>query len=274
MRRPTRSGDALRDIDEMLGVAKPRGGLFELAAALDVDVERPVDEDVGDLVVFEKRFERPQPDHVVGELGGERGLLDLVELDPLLGRDLADQLGDFGPAGSSRGMRPATAGSMRDIKRGADLLLQLVAIGEIGRRDSVPPSPGMRTSSVCARLDNAAAEAGRSHFSALHQRRRSGSRPERFERQSGNRGGEFAALVPPRSWPSRYCCEQGGLERDDGLRLDFEDVLHLVQGHGVPAALAVAVDDEEIALLAIAFAQGQRAAAPCRAPTARSGRRP
>ncbi len=36
---PDRGGDALRDPDEMLGVAKPGVGLFELAAALDKDVE-------------------------------------------------------------------------------------------------------------------------------------------------------------------------------------------------------------------------------------------
>ena len=53
-----RGGDALRDVDEMLGVAKPGGGLFELAAALDIDVEGPVGQDVGDVVVVEKRFER------------------------------------------------------------------------------------------------------------------------------------------------------------------------------------------------------------------------
>src|SRR5271170_3816690 len=51
------SGDALRDTDEMLGVAKPSAGLFELAAALDENIERPVDQDVGDVIVFEKGFE-------------------------------------------------------------------------------------------------------------------------------------------------------------------------------------------------------------------------
>jgi hypothetical protein len=71
-------GDALRDADEMLGVAKPGAGLFELAAALDKNVERPVDQHVGDVVVFEQGFERPEPDHVVGQLDGERGFLQLV----------------------------------------------------------------------------------------------------------------------------------------------------------------------------------------------------
>ena len=49
------------------------------------------------VVVVEKRLERTEPDHVVGEFGGERHFLHLVELDALLGRDLADQLGDLVP---------------------------------------------------------------------------------------------------------------------------------------------------------------------------------
>src|SRR4029077_12221603 len=71
------SGDALRDTDEMLGVAKPSGCLLPLAMALDMDFERSGRDDVGDIVVFEKRFERPEPDHVVGHLGCDRALLTL-----------------------------------------------------------------------------------------------------------------------------------------------------------------------------------------------------
>ena len=93
-----RGGDALSDADEMLGVAKAGAGLLELAVPLDKDRERAVDQYVGDVVVFEERFERSQPDHVVGQLGGERRFLELVELDALLGRDFADQLGSLRPA--------------------------------------------------------------------------------------------------------------------------------------------------------------------------------
>src|SRR5439155_26475895 len=90
------TGDALRDVDEMLGIAKSGGSFFELAVALDIDAERPIRQDIGDLVIVEEWFERPEARHVVGQLGGERALLDLVELDPLLGGDLADQLRHLG----------------------------------------------------------------------------------------------------------------------------------------------------------------------------------
>ena len=145
MRRPIARGDALRDVDQMLGVAKPGVGLFELAVPLDIDVERPVHQDVGDFVVIEEGFERPQPDHVVGQLGGERALLDLVQLYPLLGRDLADQLRDFGPQ-----RQPRDAAGYRRIdprhQNGADLLFELAATRKILGSD-LAAVPGTRTSS-------------------------------------------------------------------------------------------------------------------------------
>ncbi|HKM70786.1 MAG TPA: hypothetical protein VJX94_12145 [Stellaceae bacterium] len=79
----------------MLSIAKTGPCLLELAVALDVNVEGPIGQDVGDLFVIEKRLEWPEADHVVGELGGERGFFDLVELYVLLCRDLAHQVGDF-----------------------------------------------------------------------------------------------------------------------------------------------------------------------------------
>jgi ABC-type glycerol-3-phosphate transport system substrate-binding protein len=39
---------------------------------------------------------------VVDELGGDRVLLDFIQLDSVLGRDFADQLGDLGPQGRTR----------------------------------------------------------------------------------------------------------------------------------------------------------------------------
>ena len=115
IRRPIRARDALRDVDEMLGITKPCGGLFELAAPFDIDVEWPVCQDVGDFVVIEERFERPKPDHIVTEIGGERHLLDLVELNPFFGRDLAYQLGDLDPQCRAR-KEPATVGSILVIR--------------------------------------------------------------------------------------------------------------------------------------------------------------
>src|SRR5208282_1346875 len=92
---PDCRGDALRDIGDMLSIAKTGPRLLELAVALDVNVEGPIGQDVGDLFVIEKRLEWPEAYHVVGELGGERGFFDLVELYVLLCRDLAHQVGDF-----------------------------------------------------------------------------------------------------------------------------------------------------------------------------------
>ena len=63
---------------------------LQAAVAFHVHLIGPVHQDVGDIVILEQRFERPQTDHVVGQLGGERTLLGLVELDPLLGGYLAD----------------------------------------------------------------------------------------------------------------------------------------------------------------------------------------
>src|SRR5262249_22348706 len=81
----------------MLGITKPRCRLFELAASFDVDVERSIRQDVCDFVVIEERLERSQTNHVVAEVGRERSLLKFVELNPVFGRDLTDQLGDFVP---------------------------------------------------------------------------------------------------------------------------------------------------------------------------------
>src|SRR5204863_409820 len=62
-------------------------------------------------------------------------------------------------------------------QRGADLFLQVVAIGELGRR---PRRLLARNQNelMAARFDDAATEGCRPHFSALHQRRRSGGLPD------------------------------------------------------------------------------------------------
>jgi hypothetical protein len=127
------AGDALRYVDEMLGITKPRSRLFELAASFDVDVEWSICQDVSDFVVIEERLERSQTDHVVAEVGGERGFLEFVELNPVLGRDLADQLGDFAPqsrAGNETGDGRVDSGHQNR----PDLLLQLPEQGRIGHR--------------------------------------------------------------------------------------------------------------------------------------------
>ena len=47
------------------------------------------------------------------------------------------------------------------------------------------------------------------------------------------------------------------LKRDDAARLHLDDAAHLVKLYGVAPALAVAVDDEDIAVLQIALAERQ-----------------
>src|SRR4051812_9468436 len=79
----------------MLDVAEAGSRLFEFAAPFDVDVVGSIDKDDGQLVIVEKWLERTQPNLVVGKVGREQVLFALVELDPLLGRDLLNEFGDL-----------------------------------------------------------------------------------------------------------------------------------------------------------------------------------
>src|SRR5439155_22826213 len=96
------AGNPLRDINEMLGIAEPCSGFLKSAAAFDIDVKRPVRQDVGYLIVVEERLKRPEPYHIVAEVGGERRFLEFVELGPILGCYFADQLRDFPPETRAR----------------------------------------------------------------------------------------------------------------------------------------------------------------------------
>src|SRR6516225_1534760 len=125
------AGDTLRDIDEMVGITKSSHSLFELATSLDIDIKRSVRQDIGDFVVIKKRLERPQPDHVVAEVGSKRGFLEFVELNPVLGRDLADQLRDFS---AQPGAWNLTRDSWVDSghQNGPDPLFQLIQQERVG----------------------------------------------------------------------------------------------------------------------------------------------
>ena len=143
----------------MRGVAKPGAGPFELAAPLDIDVEGPVHQDVGDRVVLEERFERSQTDHVVGQLAGERAFLDLVELAPLLGQDFADDLRDFGPQCRSRDIAGHGRVDPRH-QRGPDLLLELGAIGRNGDGVGLRGPVGNENELAAGHFGDAAPKAG------------------------------------------------------------------------------------------------------------------
>src|SRR6516162_4497249 len=46
-------GNSLRNIDDVLDITEPCRGLFEFAAALDIDVKGSVDQDIGNRVIIE-----------------------------------------------------------------------------------------------------------------------------------------------------------------------------------------------------------------------------
>ena len=75
-------------------VAEAHAGEVELAAPLDVDLPRAVDEDVGDIRVAQERLERPKTYHVVDDLAGHHELLFVIDEEAPLVRDLGDELDD------------------------------------------------------------------------------------------------------------------------------------------------------------------------------------
>ena len=103
-------------------------GEFELAAALDVDLLRPVDHDVGDGLVGDQRLERAEPQHVGEQRLDEFALLGEVELDFGLGQQLLD------PAGQLRLERRARhLGRRGDVHVFEDERLDL-RLGRLDRR--------------------------------------------------------------------------------------------------------------------------------------------
>src|SRR5260370_18846767 len=108
----------------MLAIAKAGGGLLQLASPLDKNVERDIRQYVSDFIVVQERFERPEPDHVVAEVSGERHFLQLVELNPIFGCNFADQLRYFYP--QRRAWNTASHGRVDSGHQNrADLLLPL-----------------------------------------------------------------------------------------------------------------------------------------------------
>src|SRR5260370_17716748 len=117
----------------MLAIAKAGGGLLQLSSPLDKDVERAVRQYVSDFVVVKERFERPEPDHFVAEVSGERHFLQLIELHPILGCNFADQLRYFHP--QRRARNTASHGRVDPGHQyRADSLLQLAERGQVRER--------------------------------------------------------------------------------------------------------------------------------------------
>ena len=74
----------------MAFVVEGDGGFFKDAAALDVDVFVGVDEDVGDGLVFEQRFERAEAKDLVDDFLGELVALGAAEGNALFAEELLD----------------------------------------------------------------------------------------------------------------------------------------------------------------------------------------
>src|SRR5207248_11802551 len=89
------TSNALSDIYDMLTIAELCCRLFQLAMSLDVDIERAIDQDVGDRLVLEQRFEWAEPDHIVGQLGRECRFLGFAKLNFFFRRNRADQEPDL-----------------------------------------------------------------------------------------------------------------------------------------------------------------------------------
>ena len=174
----------------------------------------------------------------------------------------------FGPQCGAR-MRPATEGSIRDIRA-----VRIRSFSSLTRPDRRPAR-------------NSAAPSGTRTSSGAAARRRGGrSRPSSFRepppplalgycaarnfaRKRRDRIGQSAVRRQPRRWSP---CEQFRLERDHALRTAAQTlaISSKVTARRPPSPLAV--DDENIAVLGIALHRAPRAAAPCRAPSAVSGR--
>ncbi len=132
-----RGGDAVDDTQQVVVIAEADGGQFQLAPPLHIDLERAVDQDVGDAVVLEQRLQRTQPRHLVqhrgaqvlqlgvieGQALGPREILRhgayltaklrLVQLVQLGQVDLFDQAGVQAQLGVEQGVgRPATRGRL------------------------------------------------------------------------------------------------------------------------------------------------------------------
>ena len=60
MRRPTRAGDPLNDLQQVLVVGEDGVRFLQAAEPLDIDLVRAVDEDVGDVRVLHVGLERPE----------------------------------------------------------------------------------------------------------------------------------------------------------------------------------------------------------------------
>ena len=127
--------DAVDDLQQVGVVAELDAGLFQLAAALDIDVLRPVDQDIADRMVLEQHLERPQAERFVEHFLDQPLALAAVE-ERLFGvAQVLDDQADFAAEHVALQLADAVQVELID-QLVVDLALELVelfGLGGVGR---------------------------------------------------------------------------------------------------------------------------------------------
>ena len=92
-----RGDDPVDDAHDVVVVLEDDVGQLELARALDVDLARAVDHDLGDGLVAQERLERAEADDLVGDLLEHPDALGAGQGEAFLVDDLAEDLLDLAP---------------------------------------------------------------------------------------------------------------------------------------------------------------------------------
>src|SRR4029079_802767 len=75
-------------------VAELQFSQFKLAAPLDIDHARTIDEDIVHRRIAEQGLQRPEANHFINDVGGKRVLLDLIQQEALLVGNFRNQFID------------------------------------------------------------------------------------------------------------------------------------------------------------------------------------
>ena len=123
--------DAVDDLHQVVVVAEDDGGLLHLPAPLDVDVLRPVDEDVADRRVLQQHLQRSQAERLVEHFADELLALVAIQQRVFAVAEVLDDQADFAAQQS-----PSNSPTLRQIELvdqlAVDPLLELVEVGLFG----------------------------------------------------------------------------------------------------------------------------------------------
>src|SRR5690242_17845343 len=72
-------------------------GLLQLSASLDVDEVLTVDENIGNLGIAQERFERPEPEYLIEQIGLDLFFLRRAQRHLAIGNNFEDQAGNRFP---------------------------------------------------------------------------------------------------------------------------------------------------------------------------------